>query len=273
MNKYNDDGGLAKRYGDWALVTGASSGIGEQFARLLAAAGINLIICGRREVLLQSLAEELRQSGVTVLVQVCDLGNDEQLQKLIAEANKVPLGIVISNAGFGAKGDFLAHDAARMDHMIRTNCLATMALAHALLPNMVSRRRGAYLFTGSIEGYLPFPLSAPYAASKAFVHSLGASLWQEMREHHIDVLVLSPGSTDTDAPVSQGVPRENLMGLMQPKQVAEQALRHLGKTVYFTPGLHNRVFIKFLELLPAKLALRLAAAGMHAALQPASAKH
>jgi len=257
-----------RKYGDWALITGASSGIGEQFARALAARGFNLIITARRTELLDALAAELsRQHGIEVRVVACDLADDDQVEALIASANTVPLGIVISNAGFGAKAAFLKHDKQHMEAMIRTNCMATMKLAYGLLPAMVTRRRGAYVFTGSIEGYLPFPYSGPYAASKAFIHSLGAALWEEMRPHNVDVLVLSPGATDTNAPVSQGVPVENLSGLMQPRDVAEQTLQQIGKKVYFTPGIQNRLLIGFLGVFPKKLSLRLTAKGILAALK------
>jgi short-subunit dehydrogenase len=258
---------LRQKYGDWALVTGASAGIGEQLARALAARGFNIIVTARRAGLLQSLAQELSsQYGVETRAVACDLAIDEQVDALIAEAARVPLGIVISNAGFGAKKEFLQHDKAHMEAMIRTNCLAAMKLAHGVLPAMVQRRRGAYVFTGSIEGYLPFPWSAPYAASKAFIHSLGAALWQEMQPHNIDVLVLSPGATNTDAPLSQGVPPENLGGMMQPRDVAELTLLQIGRRVYFTPGLHNRVMVGLLRLLPTRLALKLTEKGVRAAL-------
>lgn len=259
---------LKQKYGEWALVTGASSGIGEQFARVLARKGFNLIVTARRTDLLSQLAAELsRQHGIEARVVACDLSSDAQVDQLIAQAGAVPLGIVISNAGFGAKGEFLKHDAAHMESMIRTNCMATIRLAYGLLPAMVGRRRGAYVFTGSIEGYLPFPYSAPYAASKAFIHSLGAALFEEMRPHNVDVLVLSPGATDTDAPVSQGVPKENLSGMMQPAVVAEQTLDQIGKTVYFTPGFNNRLFMGFLGMLPRKLGLRLTGVGILAAMK------
>jgi len=257
-----------RKYGDWALVTGASAGIGEQFARSLAAGGFNLIITARRTELLFALAGELsRQHTVEVKVVACDLANDDEVEALIVNACTVPLGIVISNAGFGAKAEFLKHDKPHMEAMIRTNCMATMKLAYGLLPAMVARRRGAYVFTGSIEGYLPFPYSGPYAASKAFIHSLGGALWEEMRLHNVDVLVLSPGATDTNAPVSQGVPPENLSGMMQPRDVVEQTLQQIGKKVYFTPGLQNRLMMGFLGALPKKLSLRMTAAGIRAALK------
>jgi len=257
-----------RKYGDWALVTGASAGIGEQFARSLAGRGFNLIITARRAELLEVLAADLsRQHAVEVKVVAGDLANDADVDIVIAAANAVSLGIVISNAGFGAKAEFLKHDKQLMEAMIRTNCMATMKLAYGLLPAMVVRRRGAYVFTGSIEGYLPFPYSGPYAASKAFIHSLGGALWEEMRPHNIDVLVLSPGATDTDAPASQGVPPENLSGMMHPRDVAEQTLQQIGKKVYFTPGLQNRVMMRFLAALPKKLSLRMTALGIQAALK------
>ena len=134
---------------------------------------------------------------------------------------------------------------------------------------MVKQKRGGIIFTGSIEGDLPFPYSAPYAASKAFLHSLAGSLWHEMKPHNVDVLLLAPGSTDTQAPIKQGMTRKQLIGLLPPEVVAEQALAQLGKKMSFTPGIVNRSFIGLLKVLPRSLATRFAGMGMKKAIEDA----
>jgi len=263
---------LKEKYGNLALITGASSGIGEQFARHLAAAGFDLLITARRREALQQLAAELQQQySVHVEVVACDLANEHDLDALIARAKTLAPGLVISNAGFGAKGDFLDHDDAQMESMFKTNSIAPSKLAYHLLPGMVERKRGGFIVTGSVEGEVAFPYSAPYAASKAFVHSLIRSLWVEMKPHNVDVLLLAPGSTDTAAPLKQGMTRDQLIGLQSPALVAERALHALGKKMVVTPGFVNRAFIGFFKILPRKWSTIAAGIGMKKAIEDARA--
>jgi len=263
---------LKEKYGSQALVTGASSGIGEQFARLLAAAGFNLLITARRQEELQQLAAELQQQySVNVEVAACDLAIEQELDALIDRAKALAPGLIVSNAGFGVKGDFLQQDYLQLECMYRANSLALSKLAYHLLPGMVAKKRGGLIVTGSVEGEVAFPYSAPYAASKAFVHSLTRGLWVEMKPHNIDVLLLAPGSTDTAAPLQQGMTRNQLIGLKPPAFVAEQALRALGKKMVVTPGFTNRAFIGFLKLLPRKWSTIAAGLGMKKAIEDARA--
>jgi uncharacterized protein len=259
---------LTQRYGSTALVTGASSGIGEQFAQLLAAAGFDLLLTARRATLLDALKQKLEQGhGIRVTCHVCDLCDLQQVDTLIARAQAMAVGLVVSNAGFGvAKGGFLAIATEELEAMYRANSLAPARIAHALLPAMVANRRGGLIFTGSIEGDAVFPWSAGYAASKAFLHSLVMALWYELKGSGVDVLLLAPGSTDTNAPLNQGISRDQLVGVMSPSAVAQQALHHLGKQPHFTPGLHNRLFMALLRVLPRKLAISVAGYGMKRAL-------
>lgn len=259
---------LRERYGDNALVTGASSGIGEQFARQLAASGFNLLITARREQQLQKLADELNEKyPIDVKVLACDLSDTEQLDALIEKARCMNPGLVVSNAGFGAKGEFLDHDYVQIESMYRANSLAPSKLAYHLLPGMVESKRGGFIFTGSVEGEVAFPYSAPYAASKAFIHSLARSLWLEMKPHNVDILLLAPGSTDTAAPIQQGVTRDQLIGLQSPAFVAQRALNALGKKMVVTPGFVNDMFISFLKMLPRKWSTTVAGLGMKKALE------
>jgi short-subunit dehydrogenase len=261
---------LKSRYGNLALITGASSGIGEQFARQLAAEGFDLLITARREAELQRLASELEQQySVKVDIAVCDLSNEADLDVLIDKASNLDPGLIVSNAGFGAKGGFLEHDYSRVEDMYKTNSLALSKLAFHLLPKMVEEKRGGFIVTGSVEGEVAFPYSAPYAASKAFVHSLVRSLWLEMKPHNVDVLLLAPGSTDTEAPIKQGMTREQLIGLQTPAYVAEQALCALGKKMVITPGLVNWLFISFFKILPRKWSTIVAGFGMKKAIEDA----
>lgn len=256
-----------ERYGPWAIVTGASSGIGEQFARLLAERGFNLIITARRKERLNTLAKALQdQHSTEVLPLVLDLSSQDFLTELTDVIADKTIGLVISNAGFGLKGEHHLSSADQMDRMLQLNTRAPMLLAHTLTPALIKRGKGGFIFTGSIEGFVAFPWSASYAASKAFVLSLGQSLGYELRPYGIDVLVLAPGSTDTEALTLQGFDPKQQLGLMPPRQVAEQALSQLGRKPVFISGWINRQSIRLLCALPRSLATRLAGAGMRSAI-------
>src|SRR5262249_44958232 len=153
-------------------------------------------------------------------------------------------------------------DAAQLDAMLDVNCRAPMLLAHAFAPRLVARGRGALLFTGSIEGFLGFPWSSAYSATKAFVLGLGEGLWGQLAARGVDVLVLTPGATDTDAPTLQGIDKSRLAGLMSPDDVAARALAALGKKTVLVPGWTNRLLVGLLGALPRRMAVRAAGRGI-----------
>lgn len=260
-------GTLRERYGSLALVTGASSGIGEAFARQLASEGFDLILVARRQPLLEALAVELsEQHSIAVQVIAADLAQPVACQQLLEQLADREVSLLVSNAGFGLKGDFAGDELDRIQAMVQTNAMTPLILTHALLPEMARRGRGGVILTGSIEGEAGFPWSTAYAATKAFVHSLGGGLWKEYRGHGVDVLVLSPGSTDTDAPRLQGISDDQLLGVMSPERVAAEALQAIGKKPLHIPGWHNRAFVGLLRLLPRSWALHLAGIGMKRAI-------
>lgn len=271
-SKKRGDGSFNRRYGPWALVTGASSGIGEQFSRHLAARGLDLVITARRASLLRTLAEELEAAhGVRVEAVAIDLAETTGVEFLLGACKERDIGLVVNNAGFGLKGYHHDQRAQDLDAMLALNCRAPMLLAHAFLPQLARRGTGGLLFTASIEGFVGFPFSAAYAATKAFVLSLGEALSVELAREGVDVLVLAPGSTDTDAPISQGIDRSQLIGLMQPSDVAAQALAQLGRRRVLVPGLANRTLVGFLRAVPRGVAVRLAGAGLRRAIERSQA--
>ena len=254
---------MNKKYGKWAIVTGASSGIGEQFSHMLAADGVNLIVVARRVDLLNALMQKLEQQhGIDVVVCAADLSELSEINKLLETASKYDVGLLVSNAGFGLKGEFADHSMEELQKMVQLNAINPMLLVRSLLPQLRARGSGGIILTGSIEGESPFPYSSAYAASKAFIHSLGVGLWHECKAYGIDVLVLSPGSTDTDAPIKQGISREQLLGVMSPEVVAKSALSELGKKPLHIPGFYNRFITGFLRWIPRGLSARLAGFGM-----------
>ncbi len=190
---------LVPRYGDWALVTGASSGIGVSLARQIAADGMNVVLSARREDRLASLAADLeRDFEIETRVVAADLSERSGQAALLEAVSDLEIGLLVNNAGLGYAGRFDLLDGEQLRRLVAVNCEAPLVLTHALVQGMRERGRGGIFFTGSIAGRQPLPLHAVYAATKAFDHFLGEALWAELRASNIDVVVLEPGSTETE---------------------------------------------------------------------------
>ncbi|MEM9069535.1 MAG: SDR family NAD(P)-dependent oxidoreductase [Myxococcota bacterium] len=188
------------RYGPWALITGASQGIGEGFARELAARGFHLVLVSRRPERLTELAAELRRdSRIETRVVTADL-SVPGAAKGIAEAIKdLDVGLVISNAGAARMGGFLQNQAEHLRADLYLNALSHLELAHAMGSRFRARgRTGGILFVSSTASLQPMALGATYSGAKAFVSNLGESLHAEFAEMDVDVTVLLPGPTNTN---------------------------------------------------------------------------
>jgi hypothetical protein len=226
-----------ERYGEWALVTGASAGIGEAFARALASRGISCVLSARRAERLESLAADLETSyGVKTRVVAEDLGAPEGAQRVADAVADLPIAILVNNAGVGYAGRFDKLDVARLEQQVLLNCLAPVVLTRLLLPGMQQRGRGAVIFTGSVAGMQPLPLHGVYAATKAFDRFVGEALFVELREQGIDVIVLEPGSTATEF---QQVAGEIAHPGEPPERVVELTLRSLGRQPSVVSGWFN----------------------------------
>lgn len=187
--------------GRTALVTGASSGIGREFALELARRGSALVLTARSTDRLTALADRLRRDhGTETVVLAHDLGRPGGATELVAEltARGLTIDILINNAGFGAHGDVVAADPDRLEAMTTLNVDAVVALTARLLPGMVRRGAGAIVNVASTAAFQPVPHMAVYGATKAFVLSFSRALWAETRGTGVTVLALSPGATATD---------------------------------------------------------------------------
>ncbi|MEB2345693.1 MAG: SDR family NAD(P)-dependent oxidoreductase [Deltaproteobacteria bacterium] len=217
---------LRARYGEWALVTGASAGIGTAFARALAREGMSVVLTARRADRLHALAKELEAEGVATRVVALDLAALDGASRLADAVADLELAILVNNAGAGAAGRFDKLDGARLREMVELNCTAPVLLTRALLPRLLARGRGAVVFTGSQAARQPLPLHAVYAATKAFGGFVGEALWAELRGTGVDVLVVEPGSTDTEfQQVAGELPHRG----QAPEEVAAIALERLGR--------------------------------------------
>jgi short-subunit dehydrogenase len=184
-----------------ALITGASSGIGGEFARQLAARGHDLILVARRSDLLEELGRELRaEHGRRVEVAPCDVSEPQARGRLVerVRATGLEVDVLVLNAGFGLGGRVIDQDPDRLQLMVRTNVESTVALARAFTPAMAARRRGSVLIVSSMAGNQPMPNVAVYSATKAAVTTFAEALHEELRVHGVSVTVLCPGSVATD---------------------------------------------------------------------------
>jgi len=236
------------------LVTGASSGIGEAFARRLARAGFDLVLVARRAERLERLARELAgEHGVAVHPVSQDLALRDGPARAIAAADAlgVEIGMLVSNAGFGTYGPFLDQDTETQLSIPEVNNRAPVGLACALAPRLVARGRGAMIFLASTAAYQPVAFEAVYAASKAFNLFFGEALWAELGPHGVDVCVLSPGFTPTEYQRNAGMGEvKPITGWTSPEQVVEACLRRLGHGPSVVPGWRNRVIVNLMRILP-----------------------
>jgi uncharacterized protein len=238
------------------LITGASSGIGLELAKLFAADKSNLVLVARNQGTLDKLAEELRRDhGVEVLVLAKDLSNPSAPQNIFAQltAQGIAVDVVVNNAGFGARGTVASLPIQRQLDMIQVNVTALMHLTRLFLPGMIERRRGGILNVGSTAAFQPGPIMAVYFATKAFVLSFTEALAEEVLGTGIKVTCLAPGPTATNfAAVAHD---ENTLlfrlGTMDARSVANLGYRGFrGGKVLVVPGVRNKLGVFSVRLGP-----------------------
>ena len=243
-----------ERYGPWALVTGASAGIGAAFAEALARRGLHLALVARRGDRLDEAAARLSAAhGVEVLPLAQDLLDGDPVRRIETELGDRVVGLLINNAGFGSRRRFLDADRDLLRRMVRLNCEVPAALAHAFLKPMAERRRGGMVLVASVAGFLPTPYMAVYGATKSFDLHLGEGLSQELRENGVDVLTVCPGHTATEFHEVAGSQGPVTGGAADPADVAEGALARLGHSQCYVPGGLNKIVAGAPRLFPRKL--------------------
>ncbi len=233
---------LRVTYGRYAVVTGASSGIGEQFARHLSAVGVNVVLVARRKDRLEVLADELsRAHGTDNIVFALDLLADGAVDELARGVADLDVGIVVANAGISSAGPLVNNSLATELDVLTLDAVVPLRMAHHFGREFARRGRGAIILVASSLEASATPYTANYGAVKAYVSSLGQALHYELKNQGVDVLVVSPGMTKTEgAQRSNGLDFQKISSpRMAPSQVVQAALRNLGKRARVIPGVTN----------------------------------
>lgn len=234
---------LFERYGPWAVVTGASDGIGRAFALRLAEAGLHLVLVARRKEQLEHLANGLTAGhGTQTRVVAVDLSSTVGVQQVLAATQDLNVGLLVASAGFGTSGPFLDNALDEELNMLAVNCGAVVALSHALGKRFVQRGGGGLVLMSSLVAFQGVPRAAHYAATKAFVQTFSEGVRLELAPFGVDVVASAPG------PIHSGfAARASMtMGLAQtPDVVASNTLAALGRSGLVRPGW----LAKFLEAL------------------------
>jgi hypothetical protein len=236
------------KYGPWAVVTGASDGIGREAAVELAKAGISLVLVARRRHLLEELAAILEQRfHVRTQIIGADLATRQGVDEVLAAADTVDVGLLVAAAGFGTSGRFLELPLERELDMLALNCEAVLLMSHHFAQRFAGRGRGGIILFSSLVAFQGVPYAAHYAATKAYIQSLAEALHYELGPLGVDVLASAPG------PVNSGFASAADMQMgaaLAPATVAQETLAALGRRAAVRPGLLSKVLIGSLALIP-----------------------
>ncbi|MFI5134286.1 MAG: SDR family NAD(P)-dependent oxidoreductase [Chitinophagales bacterium] len=239
-----------EKYGDTALIAGASEGIGAAFARALASRGMNVILIARRKEPLEKTASEIEKKfGVRAMSVVCDLADENALEKIQSAIGDVEVNLLVYNAALSPIGPFLKLSDDEMLKVASINMLTPMKFAHAFGARMIEKRKGAIVLITSLAGFQGSGYLAMYSATKAFNRMLAESLWYEWKNKGVDVIACVAGATSTPGYI-QSKPKSAGMfapRVQQPHEVAEECLKKLGRVPSFISGRGNRVASFFMQ--------------------------
>lgn len=237
-----------QKYGPWALVTGASSGIGREIALNLAEANINLILSGRNILALKELSDTiLTQFDVKVQIVQTDLNESKGISYLLSQVQPLDIGLLIASAGFGTSGEFLKSSLEEEVSMLEVNCKALFILTHHFARQFSTRGKGGIILMSSMVGFQGVPYAAHYAATKAYVQSLAEALALELKSSGIDVLAAAPGPVNT-----RFGDRANMQlgNALKPSDIAIPILKALGRRSTVLPGLLTKILVGSLRTVP-----------------------
>jgi uncharacterized protein len=235
-------------YGSWALITGASEGIGCEFAKQLASMKFNVLLVARRETELTQLAQELSERyAISTQILAVDLSQQSGIDAVINRGNELSIGLLVAAAGFGTSGNLIDNSLFTESDMLALNCHAVLALSWHFARKFVAQKRGGIVLLSSVVAFQGVPGSANYAATKAYVQSLAEGLQVELKPFNVDVLSVAPGPVATGFAKRAGL---NLGRAPNPELIASVALTGLGKQTTIRPGFLSKLLGYSLAMLP-----------------------
>lgn len=244
----NEKKRLKNKYGQWAIVTGASSGIGLELATQLAKAGLNLVINSRHLDKLQEVEKQLKSlSSIDIKIVASDASETEGIDKIIQETQGLNLGLLVVSAGYGTSGNFIDSLLHSEINMLKVNCEAILSLTHYYSRQFVQQKRGGIILMSSMVAFQGTPYSSDYAATKAYVQTLAEGLAVELKPHGVDVLAAAPG------PVESGFSQRANMKMsmsLTPSQVGIPILKALGRKTTVLPGFLTKLLVYSLRTVP-----------------------
>jgi uncharacterized protein len=239
---------LRQAYGKWAVITGASSGIGMELTKRVAEAGINVVMIARTESKLQAIAQELTHSyGIATRVIAADVSEPGGLKWAIEVTNDLEVGMLIVSAGFGTSGPFIQSSIEQEINMLRVNCEALLLLTQHFAKKFAAQGRGGIILLSSIVAFQGVPYAAHYAATKAYVQTLAEGLAAELKQVGVHVLAAAPG------PVTSGFESRANMKMttaLSPEDVGVPILKALGKRSTIFPGGLTKILMTGLRTVP-----------------------
>jgi short-subunit dehydrogenase len=244
----NDKNRLRNKYGQWAIITGASSGIGLELATQLVKAGFNLVINSRHLDKLQEVEKHLKSiADIDIKIVASDVSETEGLDGIIESAQGLNVGLLVVSAGYGTSGNFINSSLHSEIDMLKVNCEALLSLTHYYSRQFVQQKRGGIILMSSMVAFQGTPYSANYAATKAYVQTLAEGLAVELKPYGVDVLAAAPG------PVESGFSQRANMKMsmsLTPSQVGVPILMALGRKTTVLPGLLTKILVYSLRTVP-----------------------
>jgi len=242
--------------GKWALVTGASSGIGVALARELAKHGANLILTARRRERLEELAAEVSANGIATRIVVADLNDPSAAQQIYdaTEGAGIVVDVLVNNAGLGQYGAFYTSPIEQEMSQVRVNCEAVVRMSRLFTPRMVERRRGWVLIVASTASFQPIPYNTTYAATKVFDRFFAVGLAEEMARFNVKVTALCPGPTETEFFDVSGANVFRRLGVQPAEVVAQKALVALARgTRTIVPNFKGTLTAFIVRFIPTRM--------------------
>jgi short-subunit dehydrogenase len=230
-------------YGEWALITGATSGIGKALAMEIAKKGIKIILVARRRLELEETALEIaKKHQVETCVIEADLTEKDGVKNVINETGKLNIGMLVLSAGIENNGSFIKSDIETELKVIDLNIISTIKLTHHFAQKMEAQKKGGILFVSSLTAHMPSPFFSNYASTKSYILNFGSSLYAELKSKGIDVSILSPGVTNTPMSEKTGIDwTKTKVQTMDAKTVAEETIKNFGDKLSIIPGKGNRI--------------------------------